>query len=199
MQAGAFSPPCCHDRWLSLSVAAGDFVPEPLDVESCLYCSVVGVCFRSGPGTSWQSSSSPSFSGNGVLRRRPNGRKDRQYPPFRMPARVLRLRGVAVPLWSNHSSAESRRQLAPFPPRQSGAGHGGGSIGPRHDLAAACRWRHLVRARRQFRRPRDPRTPALDCRLHDRRSGRSVVRAELVSEGRASPPHSDDRRLPAPQ
>jgi hypothetical protein len=162
-----------------------------LDVESCFSCSVFVAFFRSRRSPPSPLSSSTA-SLRGVVRRRSSKRrKNGRRSPVGMPARVLWVRGVAVPLWPDHSPVKSRDQLAPFPACGPGAGHGGGSIGTRHDFASACRWRCLERARRQFRRSRHPGTLTLDCRLHDRRS-----KLGLMSEAVASP-SSNSSVMPA--
>ena len=127
----------------------------------------------------------------GVIRRRQSKqRKNGRRSPVGMPARVLRVRGVAVPLWPDHSPAGYRRQLAPFPARDAGAGDGGGSIGTRHDFASASRRRYLERARRQFRRSRQPgntraRSPAT----------RSSIQAQPRRRRRASPSSNSSAML----
>ena len=71
-------------------------------------------------------------------------RKNCWRSPFGMPPCVLWMRSIAVPLWQDYSSTKSRVQLAPFSENGTRNGYGGGSIGPRHDLATACRRQRLV-------------------------------------------------------
>lgn len=124
------------------------------DVESYCCCSVsiaCSCCCRSSPAPS-SLAPSPDLSAStpelhGVDRwRHSSQRKSCRRTSFGMPARVLRMRGIAVQVRSHHPRTESRRQLAPLPARGTRARHGRGSIRPRHDLAAAGRGQCLVRA-----------------------------------------------------
>lgn len=89
-------------------------------------------------------------------------------PPFGMPACLLWVRSLAISVWSDHSSIESRLELEAVSPSRPGTGHGGSSVRPRHDFATAGEWRHLVRARWQFWWSRHPGASSVYCRLHHR-------------------------------
>src|SRR6185437_10587922 len=116
----------------------------PIDVESRIFCRVVGCFFCSSRSPSPPPPPQSTFSFcHGAVRCRWR-RKNRWRSPFGMPPCVLWMRSLAVPLWQDYSSTKSCVQLAPFSENGTRNGYGGRSIGPRHDLATACRGQRLV-------------------------------------------------------